>query len=102
MASTDDRRWGRRRRLEHGAVIREAREARGMSVLELAERAEMSKSTMSQVERGNVPLALRRVPMVAEAVGLTAEELLSAVLRDRLLEVGIDFVVIRCERPRKP
>lgn len=56
--------------------LRELRAARGMTLQEVADRAGMDVSTLSRLEAGKRRLALDHLPALAEALGVTADDLL--------------------------
>ncbi len=58
-----------------GAAIRAARRERGVSQEELADRAQLDRSYMSSIERGQQNPGIVLVLRVATALGMTATEL---------------------------
>lgn len=62
---------------EAGAVIRKAREAKGVSQAELARRIGYHQSHVSHLERGRSRLDLVTATRVADALGIPRVELLS-------------------------
>lgn len=57
-------------------LVREARERRGWSQRELAQRANVRQATVSQLERGVRRLDLEVLERVAKALGVLPEKLL--------------------------
>jgi XRE family transcriptional regulator, regulator of sulfur utilization len=68
-----------------GRIVRELREARGWSQQRLAERAELNRSYMGEVERAAV------MPSLATAAKLAGA-----------LEVPLSDLISRCEQPAAP
>ncbi|HRN28616.1 MAG TPA: XRE family transcriptional regulator [Terrimesophilobacter sp.] len=62
-----------------GARIRAAREAKGMSVRELARRIDVSASHVSQVERGLASFSVRALYTVAGVLGISMDSLFEPV-----------------------
>jgi ribosome-binding protein aMBF1 (putative translation factor) len=60
-----------------GRAVRRAREARGWSQEWLAERAELNRSYLGEVERGNAMPSLVTIAKLAHAFELSASALLS-------------------------
>jgi transcriptional regulator with XRE-family HTH domain len=58
-----------------GRSIREARVERGVSQEELAHRADIDRSYMSSIERGEQSVGLMLMARVAKALGVTLSEL---------------------------
>jgi transcriptional regulator with XRE-family HTH domain len=56
--------------------LRELRTERGMTLQQVAERASIDVSTLSRLESGKRRLALDHIPGLAEALGVSADELL--------------------------
>ncbi|MDD4103362.1 MAG: helix-turn-helix transcriptional regulator, partial [Kiritimatiellae bacterium] len=62
-------------RLNHGNLIRQARQALRLTLEELARRAGLSKGFLSQVENGKAGLGLDAAKRLAGVLGLSLEEL---------------------------
>ena len=60
-----------------GKRVRELRQAKGLSQEELAHRAGVHRTYLGGIERGERNPALRNIAALAEALGLTLEELFS-------------------------
>ncbi len=58
------------------ARLRELRQDRGMTLEELASRANIDKSTLSRLESGKRRLALDHLPSLADALGVRVDDLL--------------------------
>jgi transcriptional regulator with XRE-family HTH domain len=58
--------------------LRELRNERGLTLQQVAERANLDVSTLSRLEAGKRRLALDHLPGLAAALGVTADELLGA------------------------
>ncbi|UGS38057.1 helix-turn-helix domain-containing protein [Capillimicrobium parvum] len=58
--------------------LRELRSERGLTLQQVADRANIDVSTLSRLESGKRRLALDHVPLLADALGVTADELLGA------------------------
>ena len=58
--------------------LRELRTARGLTLAQVAERASLDLSTLSRLEAGKRRLALDHVPRLAAALGVSADDLLTA------------------------
>jgi transcriptional regulator with XRE-family HTH domain len=89
-----------------GAVIRRLRRQRGISLRALAASAGVSASFLGAVERGDSDIALRRLALVAEALGRDVASLLGSSLRQatpRLVDparagergAGVEFTAFR-------
>ncbi|MBZ4016592.1 TetR family transcriptional regulator [Streptomyces purpurogeneiscleroticus] len=59
-----------------GPAVRQAREARRLSLRELARRLEVSPATLSAIENGKVDITVGRLHRIADALGTTADRLL--------------------------
>lgn len=57
--------------------LRELRSERGLTLAQVAERANMDVSTLSRLESGKRRLALDHIPSLAAALGVRADELLA-------------------------
>ena len=62
--------------------LRELRTERGMTLREVADRANIDLSTLSRLESGKRRLALDHVPALAAALGVSTDELLQTTQRD--------------------
>ncbi len=62
--------------------LRELRTERGMTLREVADRANIDLSTLSRLESGKRRLALDHVPALAAALGVSTDELLQTAQRD--------------------
>lgn len=63
--------------------LRQLRTERGMTLAQIAERANLDLSTLSRLEAGKRRLALDHLPALAAALGVSADELLgTAPVRD--------------------
>ena len=60
-----------------GTVIRQAREAQGLSQLELAVRCDLDPNTVSRLERGLRPPSLFTFLALAKALGIPAAKLMA-------------------------
>ena len=58
--------------------LRELREERGLTLQQVAERASIDISTLSRLEAGKRRLALDHIPALADALGVSADELLGS------------------------
>jgi transcriptional regulator with XRE-family HTH domain len=58
--------------------LRELRAERGMTLQQVAERASIDVSTLSRLEAGKRRLALDHIPVLAAALGVSADELLGS------------------------
>ncbi|HUF96936.1 MAG TPA: XRE family transcriptional regulator [Ilumatobacter sp.] len=58
--------------------LRELRSEQGLTLQQVAERAHIDVSTLSRLESGKRRLALDHIPLLALALGVTADELLGA------------------------
>lgn len=58
--------------------LRELRSAQGLTLLQVAERAKIDVSTLSRLESGKRRLALDHIPVLAAALGVSADQLLGA------------------------
>src|ERR671911_1476281 len=58
--------------------LRELRTERGLTLGQVAERANIDVSTLSRLEAGKRRLALDHIPALATALGVSADELLGA------------------------
>lgn len=59
---------------EIGAQIRRFRQARGLTLQEMAERSGLSRSFLSEAERGMSSMTLTSLQRIAEALGMTLAE----------------------------
>lgn len=88
MSANDERRAPARRPATGGAPepidvrvrrrLRELRAERGLTLQQVAARANIDVSTLSRLESGKRRLALDHVPALADALGVTADDLLGA------------------------
>ncbi|MFM0630508.1 helix-turn-helix domain-containing protein [Paraburkholderia xenovorans] len=62
-----------------GLVLRQLRQARGWSQEELAERAGLHRNFVGLVERGSTQVAIDSLFSLADALGITASDLLRQV-----------------------
>jgi len=62
--------------------LRALRQARGLTLQEVAGRAHLSTSTLSRLESGKRRLALDHIPGLAAALGVTADDLLGPAPRE--------------------
>ena len=62
--------------------LRELRAERGLTLAQVAERANIDLSTLSRLESGKRRLALDHLPALAAALGVSADELLGARPRE--------------------
>lgn len=58
--------------------LRELRSERGLTLQQVAERASIDLSTLSRLEAGKRRLALDHIPALAQALGVSADELLAS------------------------
>ena len=58
--------------------LRELRSERGLTLQQVAERAGIDLSTLSRLEAGKRRLALDHIPALAQALGVSADQLLSS------------------------
>jgi transcriptional regulator with XRE-family HTH domain len=58
--------------------LRELRSERGLTLQQVAQRASMDLSTLSRLEAGKRRLALDHIPVLAAALGVSADELLGS------------------------
>lgn len=63
------------RRVEFGRRVRELRQARGISQERLAEIAEMHRTYVSSLERGQRNVSLENIHALADALGVAVREL---------------------------
>ena len=63
--------------LRFGLAVRAARERRGFTQERLAEAACLNRSYLGEIERGLVTPSMATVSKLADALGLTASELIS-------------------------
>ena len=87
--------------LRIGAEIRSRRKSRGMTMQELAARADLSQSFLSQVERGLARLSMRSLDRVAQALDTSAVGLLSTRPATRNVDRRVR-VIARAERAHLP
>jgi transcriptional regulator with XRE-family HTH domain len=62
-----------------GEVIRQARQARGLTQVQLAEQAETTQGTISRIESGDLIPRVDDLARIADALGTTAADLLQQV-----------------------
>ena len=70
---------GRARRVALGQRLRQLREARGLTQEELAEQAGMHRAVPGHYERGDREPGISQVWRLADALGVTIQELLDGV-----------------------
>jgi transcriptional regulator with XRE-family HTH domain len=80
-----------------GERIRLAREARSMSVRELARRIGVSASHVSQVERGLASFSVKALYSVVSQLGISMDSLFEEVLDDTTEALPIDEVIATSE-----
>jgi len=78
MAKPSPKHAGNQVLVDLGAAIRSARTAKGLSQEALAVDANLDRSYMGGVERGEHNLALMNIVKIANAVGLKPSELLAS------------------------
>ena len=66
-----------------GRIVRELREAQGLSQEELGNRTGLHRNHVGQVERGELAPTLESVDVLAETLGLPASELIARAERLR-------------------
>jgi XRE family transcriptional regulator, regulator of sulfur utilization len=66
-----------------GQVVRRSRDARGWSQEALAEKADLNRSYVGEIERGQVIPSLHTMEKLAAALGVSASELLATCERLR-------------------
>ncbi|MCV7078729.1 helix-turn-helix transcriptional regulator [Mycobacterium szulgai] len=57
--------------VDFGAIVRRLRERRGMTQAELAERVNLGRTSMTNLERGNQNPPLSILPLLAQALGVS-------------------------------
>lgn len=62
-----------------GRSVRRHREAKGISQEKLAERADLDRTYISDIERGNRNPGIKNVARLAKALGITTAELCKGV-----------------------
>jgi XRE family transcriptional regulator, regulator of sulfur utilization len=67
-----------------GQVIRRSRDARGWSQEALAEKADLNRSYVGEIERGQVIPSLHTMEKLATALGVSVSELLATCEKLRL------------------
>lgn len=65
-----------------GNIIRKHRESLGLSQESFAEKCDLHRTYVSQLERGLKSPTVRTLTQIAEKIGLTPDELLRAALRE--------------------
>ncbi|MCY7299141.1 MAG: helix-turn-helix transcriptional regulator [Ilumatobacteraceae bacterium] len=70
-----------------GSQVRVRRRQQGVTLQELAERADLSQSFLSKVERGMAQLSIGALNRVAQALGTSALGLFGGMNPDRRVEV---------------
>jgi transcriptional regulator with XRE-family HTH domain len=81
-----------------GIAVRQSREARGWSQEDLAERSDLNRSYVGEVERGRAIASLATVEKLAGALGISASTLVTrgeALSQARLVR-GLDLASIAC------
>jgi transcriptional regulator with XRE-family HTH domain len=71
-----------------GATVRQLREAQGWSQELLAEHADLNRSYVGEIERGQVIVSLVTVHKLAGALGVAAADLLRSSVQS---ELGLQF-----------
>jgi transcriptional regulator with XRE-family HTH domain len=87
-----------------GARIRSVRQARGLTLVELARLAELSHPFLSQLERGQARPSMLSLERIARALGSSQIELIAAATDDLLPGAGAARVslVRKAEGPQGP
>lgn len=87
-----------------GARIRSFRQARGLTLVELARLAELSHPVLSQLERGQARPSMVSLERIARALGSSQIELIAAATDDLVPGAGASRVsmVRRMEGPQGP
>ena len=70
-----------------GKALRSFRTMRRMSQKELAERLEVSRALVSRYENGSVDMPLSNLPLISDAVGVPATDLLTETPRDNVYTI---------------
>ncbi|MEY9876664.1 transcriptional regulator with XRE-family HTH domain [Streptacidiphilus sp. MAP12-33] len=68
--------WLQQHRWAVGALIRQHRQAAGLSQVQLAERAGIDHKTVSRAENGVYAVSIDQVARIARALGVSSSELL--------------------------
>lgn len=71
-----------------GQLIRELREATGVSTKKLCAAIGMTLGQLSDIERGIQTVSLRRAHQIAEVLGVPFDEVVAEILREKLHEAG--------------
>ncbi|WP_382304750.1 helix-turn-helix domain-containing protein [Herbiconiux sp. UC225_62] len=87
-----------------GARIRSVRQARGLTLVELARLAELSHPFLSQLERGQARPSMLSLERIARALGSSQIELIAAATDDLLPGDGASRVALvrKAEGPQGP
>lgn len=67
---------------DFGHMLRTARRAAGLSQQELGDRVRLSRTSITNIERGSQPVALHTFIRLASAVGVSPSDLLPKTLTD--------------------
>jgi len=84
-----------RQKYRFGGKIREVRERRSLTLKEVAEKAGVSESLVSQIERDRVSPAIDTLLAIADALEIDFDYLFAGLKRERPIEI-----VRKNERPR--
>lgn len=81
-----------------GEQIRALREERGYTLQDMAQRAELSLSYLSEIERGTKRPSLKSIEKLAKALNVTKAQLIEGDMIDRGLSLGDKIRIIRAEK----
>lgn len=87
---SDERRAGRVRPLRSGVALRAIRERVGITPRDICARIGISKSQLSDIERGIQAVSLRRARQFAAVFEVPLEDVIEALLQERLSEAGFE------------
>lgn len=89
------RRWGTDKPLTSGPLLRELRDAAGISVREVCQRIGISQSQLSDIERGIQSLSLRRAKQISSVLQHSLAGVVERLLQEKLHDAGFDSLEVR-------
>ncbi|MGO0122993.1 helix-turn-helix domain-containing protein [Desulfothermobacter acidiphilus] len=82
----------------NGERIRALREEKGMSLHDLARRAQISLSYLSEIERGTKRPSLKTIEKLAQALNVSKARLVDTEMREGKINVGEQIRLLRTEK----
>jgi ribosome-binding protein aMBF1 (putative translation factor) len=85
-----------------GALVRNRREAAGLTMLQLAEDADLGRSTVDRIENGKMEARPSNLARVLNVLGIRFDEVAELVTNPRRLSAAMGQTSPRCPQCGKP